>query len=82
MQTNVLVIRLSLLVDPFYAGERRDERKREGGGGERGDNTVNLRDQMEEWSAAEANLFEDAVEKYGKDFNDVRNDFVSYLLFD
>ncbi|GMR59140.1 hypothetical protein PMAYCL1PPCAC_29335, partial [Pristionchus mayeri] len=29
------------------------------------------RDQMEEWSAAEANLFEEAIEKYGKDFNDV-----------
>ncbi|KAF8384172.1 lin-40 [Pristionchus pacificus] len=36
------------------------------------------RDQMEEWSAAEANLFEDAVEKYGKDFNDVRNDFLPW----
>ncbi|GMS80147.1 hypothetical protein PENTCL1PPCAC_2322, partial [Pristionchus entomophagus] len=36
------------------------------------------RDQMEEWSAAEANLFEEAVEKYGKDFNDVRNDFLPW----
>lgn len=33
-------------------------------------------DQMEEWSAAEANLFEEAIEKYGKDFNDIRQDFV------
>lgn len=35
------------------------------------------RDEMEEWSAAEANLFEEALEKYGKDFNDIRHDFVS-----
>lgn len=33
---------------------------------------------MEEWSAAEANLFEEALEKYGKDFNDIRHDFVSF----
>jgi hypothetical protein len=32
---------------------------------------------MEEWSASEANLFEEALDKYGKDFNDIRNDFVS-----
>lgn len=32
---------------------------------------------MEEWSAAEANLFEEALEKYGKDFNDIRHDFVN-----
>lgn len=35
------------------------------------------RDEMEEWSASEANLFEEALEKYGKEFNDIRNDFVS-----
>lgn len=35
------------------------------------------RDEMEEWSASEANLFEDAIEKYGKDFSDIRQDFVS-----
>ena len=34
------------------------------------------RDEMEEWSASEANLFEEALEKYGKDFNDIRQDFV------
>lgn len=38
---------------------------------------VLCRDEMEEWSASEANLFEEALEKYGKDFNDIRNDFVS-----
>jgi hypothetical protein len=32
---------------------------------------------MEEWSASEANLFEEALQKYGKDFNDIRQDFVS-----
>jgi metastasis-associated protein MTA len=32
---------------------------------------------MEEWSASEAMLFEEALEKYGKDFNDIRQDFVS-----
>jgi len=42
---------------------------------------VLCRDEMEEWSASEANLFEEALEKYGKDFNDIRQDFVSiYLL--
>ena len=34
------------------------------------------RDQMEEWSAPEANLFEEAMEKLGKDFNDVHADYV------
>lgn len=38
---------------------------------------VLCRDEMEEWSASEANLFEEALEKYGKDFNDIRTDFVS-----
>lgn len=41
---------------------------------------VLCRDEMEEWSASEANLFEDAIEKYGKDFNDIRQDFVSILM--
>jgi metastasis-associated protein MTA len=39
---------------------------------------VLCRDEMEEWSASEANLFEEALEKYGKDFNDIRQDFVSF----
>lgn len=52
-----------------------------------GHHTVSLggpilcRDQLEEWSAAEANLFEEAIEKYGKDFNDIRHDFVSMYLY-
>lgn len=41
---------------------------------------VLCRDEMEEWSASEANLFEEALDKYGKDFNDIRNDFVSETL--
>nr|XP_032521561.1 metastasis-associated protein MTA3-like [Danaus plexippus plexippus] len=41
---------------------------------------VLCRDEMEEWSASEANLFEEALEKYGKDFADVRKDFVSYRI--
>ncbi|MBN3281389.1 MTA3 protein, partial [Polyodon spathula] len=36
---------------------------------------VLCRDEMEEWSASEANPFEEALEKYGKDFNDIRQDF-------
>ncbi|XP_010082760.1 PREDICTED: metastasis-associated protein MTA3, partial [Pterocles gutturalis] len=36
---------------------------------------VLCRDEMEEWSASEASLFEEALEKYGKDFNDIRQDF-------
>lgn len=35
------------------------------------------KDELEEWSAAEANLFEDALEKYGKDFVEIRKDYVS-----
>lgn len=42
---------------------------------------VLCRDEMEEWSASEANLFEEALEKYGKDFGDIRHDFVSILYF-
>lgn len=38
---------------------------------------VLCRDEMEDWSASEAMLFEDALEKYGKDFTDIRQDFVS-----
>jgi len=38
---------------------------------------VLCRDEIEDWSASEANLFEEALEKYGKDFNDIRQDFVS-----
>lgn len=40
---------------------------------------VLCRDEMEEWSASEANLFEEALEKYGKDFTDIQQDFVSAL---
>ena len=33
---------------------------------------------MEDWSSAEANLFEEAIEKYGKDFNDIKKDFLPW----
>ncbi|XP_032674709.1 metastasis-associated protein MTA3 isoform X3 [Odontomachus brunneus] len=39
---------------------------------------VLCRDEMEEWSASEANLFEEALEKYGKDFPDIRTDFLPW----
>uniref|UniRef100_A0A4W3H042 Metastasis associated 1 family, member 3 n=1 Tax=Callorhinchus milii TaxID=7868 RepID=A0A4W3H042_CALMI len=39
---------------------------------------VLCRDEMEDWSASEASLFEDALEKYGKDFNDIRQDFLPW----
>ncbi|BES90078.1 metastasis-associated protein [Nesidiocoris tenuis] len=39
---------------------------------------VLCRDEMEEWSAFEANLFEEALEKYGKDFTDIRQDFLPW----
>ncbi|XP_051885520.1 metastasis-associated protein MTA1 isoform X3 [Pristis pectinata] len=39
---------------------------------------VLCRDEMEEWSASEANLFEEALEKYGKDFEDIQQDFLPW----
>lgn len=39
---------------------------------------VLCRDEMEEWSASEANLFEEALDKYGKDFSDIRLDFLPW----
>ncbi|XP_023246764.1 metastasis-associated protein MTA3 [Copidosoma floridanum] len=43
-----------------------------------GSGPVLCRDEMEEWSASEANLFEEALEKYGKDFSDIRHDFLPW----
>ncbi|XP_046503315.1 metastasis-associated protein MTA1 isoform X6 [Equus quagga] len=39
---------------------------------------VLCRDEMEEWSASEASLFEEALEKYGKDFTDIQQDFLPW----
>ncbi|XP_023697026.1 metastasis-associated protein MTA1-like isoform X2 [Paramormyrops kingsleyae] len=39
---------------------------------------VLCRDEMEEWSASEAGLFEEALEKYGKDFSDIQQDFLPW----
>ena len=38
------------------------------------------RDEMEDWSASEANLFEEAMDKerYGKDFSDIRADYLPW----
>ena len=41
---------------------------------------VLCRDEMEEWSPSEANLFEEALEKYGKDFRDIQQDFVRAIF--
>lgn len=38
---------------------------------------VLCRDEIEEWTAGEATLFEEAIEKYGREFRDIRQDFVS-----
>lgn len=40
---------------------------------------VLCRDEIEEWTAGEATLFEEAIEKYGREFNEIRQDFVSIL---
>ncbi len=39
---------------------------------------VLCKDEMEDWSAIEANLFEDALEKYGKEFGDIKRDFLPW----
>jgi metastasis-associated protein MTA len=36
------------------------------------------RDEMEDWSGSEASLFEEAMNKYGKDFNDIRSYFLPW----
>jgi metastasis-associated protein MTA len=36
-----------------------------------------VKDQMEDWSAAEANSFEDAIEKCGKDFREIQKEYVN-----
>lgn len=39
-------------------------------------NPIICRDEMEEWSSAEATLFEEAYDKYWKKFNDIRQNYV------
>ena len=41
-----------------------------------------VKDQMEDWSAAEANSFEDAIEKCGKDFGEIQKEYVKHAQFD
>lgn len=40
-----------------------------------------VKDQMEDWSAAEANSFEDAIEKCGKDFIEIQKEYVEPQFF-
>jgi len=44
-----------------------------------GGGPVLCRDEMEEWSASEANLFEEALDKYGKSFREIGLDFVGVI---
>lgn len=37
-----------------------------------------VKDQMEDWSAAEANTFEDAIEKCGKDFAEIQKEYLPW----
>ncbi|CAF3346803.1 unnamed protein product [Rotaria sp. Silwood1] len=37
-----------------------------------------VKDQMEDWSAAEANSFEDAIEKCGKDFIEIQKEYLPW----
>ncbi|VEL24786.1 unnamed protein product [Protopolystoma xenopodis] len=37
-------------------------------------------DEMEEWSASEGNLFEEALDKYGKCFGDIHSDFLPWKM--
>ncbi|CAF1150918.1 unnamed protein product [Adineta ricciae] len=37
-----------------------------------------VKDQMEDWSAAEANSFEDAIEKCGKDFGEIQKEYLPW----
>ena len=39
---------------------------------------ITSRVQMEDWTTAEAGLFEEAMEKYGKGFNDIWTDFLPW----
>ena len=45
--------------------------------GRRAERLTLCRDQLDAWTAAEAQLFEKAVAKCGKAFHDIRRDFVS-----
>ncbi len=42
---------------------------------------VICKDELEDWSASEANLFEDALEKYGKDFNEIRKVYIDLAYY-
>ena len=42
---------------------------------------VICRDEMEEWSSAEASLFEEAFDKFEKKFFDIRQNFVRIIIY-
>jgi hypothetical protein len=37
-----------------------------------------FRDEMEDWTASEAAIFQEALEKYGKDFDSIRRDYLPW----
>lgn len=42
-------------------------------------NTATIcKDELEEWSPAEANLFDESIDKYGKSFNEIRKDVLPW----
>ena len=43
-----------------------------------GGGPIVCKDELEDWSAAEANLFEDALDKLGKEFADIRREYLSW----
>jgi len=44
-----------------------------------GGGPVLCRDEMEEWSASEASMFEESLDKYGKSFREIGLDFVRII---
>merc|ERR1719220_3084382 len=45
------------------------------------DGPILVRDQLEAWSPSEAQLFEDGVDRYGKDFNKIRSECLPWKTY-
>lgn len=45
------------------------------------DGPIICKDEIEDWSAAEANLFEEAYDKVGKDFGEIRREYLPWKSF-
>lgn len=45
------------------------------------DGPIICKDEIEDWSAAEANLFEEAFDKIGKDFGEIRREYLPWKSF-